>query len=47
MRLDGVTHGLETALPELVAYQQEHAEFIVIGERMQVVWQQGLLELRS
>lgn len=45
--VDWVIHGLETALPELVAYQQEHAEFAVIGGRMQVVWQQSLLELRS
>lgn len=45
--LDWVMHGLETALPELVAYQQEHEEFKLIGGRMQAIWQQGLVDLRS
>lgn len=45
--LDWVSHGLEKALPELIAYQQEHPEFAVIGERMQQVWQQGLTALRT
>lgn len=45
--LDWVIHGLEKALPELMAYQQEHPEFAVIGERMQQVWQQGLATLRT
>lgn len=45
--LDWVIHGLESALPELIAYQTEHLEFVPIGERMQVVWQRGLAALRS
>jgi serine/threonine-protein kinase HipA len=45
--LDWVIHGLEKALPELIAYQLEHPEFAVIGERMQQVWQQGLTALRT
>lgn len=44
--LDWVVHGVESALPELIAYQNEHAVFAPIGERMQVVWQQGLAALR-
>ena len=45
--LDWVVHGLEKALPELVAYQHEHPEFEVVGGHMQQVWQQGLGELRG
>lgn len=45
--LDWVIHGLETALPELMAYQKEHEEFALIGGRMQTIWQQGLAELRG
>lgn len=45
--LDWVAHGVESALPELIAYQKEHAEFVQLGERMQAVWQRGLASLRS
>lgn len=45
--LGWVVHGVESALPELIAYQQKHTEFVPIGERMQIVWQQGLASLRG
>ncbi len=44
--LDWVVHGLDTTLPELMAYQREHPEFAEIGERMQAVWRTGIADLQ-
>jgi serine/threonine-protein kinase HipA len=43
--LEWAAHGLESTLPELQAYQQQHPAFAEIGERMQSVWKQGIAEL--
>ncbi|MGB1256209.1 MAG: type II toxin-antitoxin system HipA family toxin, partial [Thiolinea sp.] len=45
--LDWVVHGMESTLVELTRYRKRHKDFAEIGQRMEVVWREGIDDLRG